>query len=689
MATHPATSKAPEPPMVAKKPKKLCFHGHTRIDFYHWLKDRKNKEVIQYLEAENKYTASMTAHTTKLQKKLYKEIQGRIPQTDTSVPYKIDNYVYYARHEDSKAHPIYCRRPSSMRRKEQIILDVNKLAEGFDFYELTDFEVSSQQNILAYSFDTLGRRINTIRLKNLETGEILEDKISNVTGEMVWANDNKSLFYSKQDSDTLRPYQVFMHLLGTDSNRDLLIFEEPDNTYSVALSKSKSRQYLFISSHNTLSSEYHYLEADNPENSLQVFQPRQVNHDYQVDHLEDTFLIRTNSGGHNFRIMKTSLKNTELCHWKEVVPHQEEVLLTDFEIFKDFLAITEQNNGLPRVRIVPLDGKPEHCIDFGEEVYTVYTDSNPNPEDTLLRYVYSSMTTPPSTFDYDMKKKKSRLLKQETILGDFNSNDYKSERHYTKSRDGVDIPISLVYKKTTPVNGHNPLLLYGYGSYGISVEADFGPARLSLLNRGFVFAIAHIRGGQEKGRKWYENGRLFQKKNSFNDFVDCAEYLVDQGYADSKRLFAIGGSAGGLLMGAIMNMHPKLFKAIVAQVPFVDVVTTMLDESIPLTTSEYDEWGNPKDSEYYNYMLSYSPYDNVKKAAYPSLLVTTALHDSQVQFWEPVKWVAKLREFTTGTEDILLKTNFESGHRGTSDRYKRYEEIAFYYAFLIDHALLA
>ena len=676
----------PTPPAAPKKPRELRNHGHTRIDPYYWLRERENREVIEHLEQENRYTAAMTIHTTKLRQQLFEEIRGRIKQTDSSVPYKLDGYVYYTRHENDQAYPIYCRRPGSMDGEEQIMLDVNRLAEGFEFYELTDFEVSFGQNLLAYAFDTEGRSISTIRFQDLDTGKILEDEIRHVTGNMAWANDNQSLFYTRQNPETLRACRLFKHLVGTDAQSDPLIFEETDETFAVSVSKSKSKRYLFLSSHQTLSSEYRYLEAETPDGQFRIFQTRQADHEYQVDHCGDDFLIRTNSRARNFRLMKTPLEKTGRRHWQEVVPHQEDVLLADFEIFEDFLVLAERGNGLTRLRVRPLDGRPEHYLNFDEPAYAARIGTNPEFKTRLLRYVYSSLTTPRSTFDYDMSERKKTRLKEQEVLGGFDARNYSSERHYARAGDGAEIPISLVYRKSTRLDGSAPLLLYGYGSYGISVDAAFGPARLSLLDRGFVFAIAHVRGGQEKGRAWYEDGKLLHKKNTFTDFVDCAEYLVGQKHADPDRLFAQGGSAGGLLIGAVMNLRPALFKAIVAQVPFVDVVTTMLDDAIPLTTSEYDEWGDPRDPRYYDYMLSYSPYDNVEATDYPGLLVMTGLHDSQVQFWEPAKWVARVRDLTTGTEPVLLKTNLDAGHGGASGRYRRYREIAFYYAFLIDQA---
>ena len=686
MATQSRKAPAPAPPKAQIRPEQLLKHGHLRIDPYYWLRERENPETIDYLTLENEYTAARMSHTIDLQKQLFNEIKGRIKQTDISVPYRLDDYFYYNRSEDGMAYPIYCRRPGSLRAPEQILLDVNQLAEGFEFYELTHFEVSSGQNILAYAFDTAGRRICTIRFKDLDSGEVGENEILKVTGDMAWANDNKTLFYTRQDPGTLRACQVFRHLLGADPSTDQLVFEETDETFSVDVSKTRSRRYLFISSHHTVSTEYLYLDADDPTGLFQVFQPRQRDHEYQLDHIGDHFLIRTNSEALNFRLMKTPVQDTRMEQWTEVIGHRPDVLLSDVEVFEDFLVLSERSRGLTQLRIRPWDGTPEHYLDFPEPAYSAHIGLNPEIKTRLLRYVYSSMTTPRSTFDYDMIDRKKTLLKQQEVRGGFDASDYRTERLYAETGGGTQVPISLVYRKGTRRDGSAPLLLYGYGSYGINVAASFSAARVSLLDRGFIFAIAHVRGGEEMGRNWYEDGKLLKKMNTFTDFIDCAEYLLAQGYGDPGRLFAQGGSAGGLLMGAVMNLRPDLWRAVVTQVPYVDVVTTMLDETVPLTTSEFDEWGNPEEQKCYEYMLSYSPYDNVTARDYPNLLVTTGLHDSQVQYWEPAKWVARLRALKTDCNLVLLKTNMEAGHSGASGRYKRYEETAFYYAFLIDQA---
>ncbi|MFQ5570239.1 MAG: S9 family peptidase [Rhodothermales bacterium] len=676
----------PKPPEARVEPVELETHGDTRIDNYYWLRERENPDVIAYLEAENAYTDTLTAHTRDLQNVLFEEIKGRIKQTDTSVPYKLDDYVYYTRFEEGKEYPIYCRKKGSIEADEEVMLDVNAMAEGHEFFAVRGRQVSSGQDILAYAVDTQGRRIYTLKFKNLTTGDILPDEIPDVTGNVAWGNDNRTLFYTKQDLETLRWFQIYRHVLGTDPAQDELVYEETDDTFSAFVFKTKSKKYLMIGSSQTLSSEYRYLDANDPTGTFEVFLPRERNHEYSVDHFENHFYIRTNDQAQNFRLMKTPVTATGKEHWEEVIPHRDEVFLSGFEIFKDHLVLSERKNGLTQLRVRPWDGSEEHYLDFGEPAYLAYISTNPDFNTQVLRYGYTSMTTPTSTFDYDMETREKTLLKQQEVLGGFASEDYVTERLYATARDGVEVPISLVYRKGTRIDGTAPLLLYGYGSYGASMDATFSSSRLSLLDRGFVFAIAHIRGGQELGRQWYENGKLLKKKNTFTDFIDCGQYLIEQKYADPERIFAQGGSAGGLLMGAVVNMRPDLFNGVIAAVPWVDVVTTMLDDSIPLTTSEYDEWGNPNDKEYYDYMLSYSPYDNVEAKSYPNLLVTTGLHDSQVQYWEPAKWVAKLRTLKTDHNLLILKTNMDAGHGGASGRYKRYHEIAFQYAFLLDLA---
>ena len=687
MPTDPNTpSEALTPPRAKTIPTTLQEHGRSRIDQYYWLSERDNPGVQAYLEEENAYAREVMAHRATFEETLFEEIRGRIKQTDWSVPYKLDDYDYYTRYEEGKEYPLYCRKRETLDAPEEVMLDVNVLAEGHDFFAVGGMAVSAAHDLLAYACDTQGRRIYTVRFKNLVTGELLDDVIENVTGNVAWANDNATLFYGKQDPHTLRAFQVYRHRLGSAPSSDVLVFEEEDETFTTAVFKTKSKQYLMIASYQTVSTEYRYLSADNPDGEFTVFLPRERFHEYDVDHAGDVFYIRTNWQAKNFRLMKTSLRQTDRSSWQEVLPHRDDVLLESFELFRDFLVTEERHQGLVRFRIMPSKGDGEHDVDFGEPAYAAALQDNHDFNASTLRYDYTSMTTPDSVYDYDMKSREKVLLKQEEVLGGFEISHYATERTWATAPDGTRIPISLVYRKSLRNTEGNPLLLYGYGSYGISMDADFRSPRLSLLDRGFVFAVAHVRGGEELGRDWYESGKLFDKKNTFADFIACAEHLVQHGYATKTHVYAMGGSAGGLLMGAVVNMRPDLFHGVVAQVPFVDIMTTMLDASIPLTTGEYDEWGDPNRKEDYEYMLSYSPYDNVTEQAYPHLLVTTGLHDSQVQYWEPAKWVAKLRRVKTDRNRLLLKTNMDAGHGGASGRFRRYKELAFIYTFLLDLA---
>ena len=672
------------PPNAAVKPVKLEKHGDVREDNYFWLKERENPEVIAYLEAENAYTDTMMGHTEGFQEELFEEIKGRIKQTDLSVPYKRDDYYYYTRVVEGKEYPIYCRKKGSLDAAEEIMIDANALAEGHKFSSVGGVDISSGQDIVSFAQDTLGRRFYSLRFKNLSTGELLPDEISNVTGNVAWANDNKTVFYAKQDPVTLRSYQIYRHELGTHPSADKLVYEEKDVTFSCYVFKTKSKKYVMIASNQSLSNEFRYIDADTPTGSFTVLQPRERNHEYDVDHYEDNFYIRTNLNAKNFRLMKTPVTRTTKRNWVEVIPDRDDVFLQGFEIFKDNLVVVERKEGLIQMRIRPWSGAGEHYLDFGEPAYLAYVSTNYQFDTPLLRYGYTSLTTPNSVYDYNMTTKEKTLLKQEEVLGGFNREDYVTERVSAPARDGKMVPVSIVYKKGTTNDGKNPLLLYGYGSYGASRDATFSSARLSLLNRGFIYAIAHIRGGQELGRAWYDDGKLLNKKNTFTDFIDCAEYMIKLSYTSPEHLYAQGGSAGGLLIGAVINMRHDIFKGVIADVPWVDVVTTMLDESIPLTTSEYDEWGNPNDKKYYEYMLSYSPYDNVESKAYPNILITTSLFDSQVQYFEPAKWTAKLRTMKTDNNTILLKTEMQAGHGGVSGRYKQYKDTAFKYAFLLD-----
>jgi oligopeptidase B len=677
-------SETPEPPVAEKIPKELTIHGDTRIDNYYWLNERDNPKVIDYLKAENEYKDAVMKHTEPLQKKLYEEIVGRIKKTDMSVPYKERGYYYYSRYEGGGEYPIYCRKKGTMEAEEEILLNVNEMAKGHAYYHVAGFSVSTDNNLIAFGVDTVSRRKYTIHFKNLKTGEILHDEIPVTSGRAAWANDNKTVFYTLKDDETLRSYKIMKHILGTDPSSDKEVFEEKDVTFSTYVYKSRSKKYLIIGSSSTLSDEYRFLDADNPGGKLKIIQPREKDLLYDIAHYKDKFYIRTNYKAKNFRLMETPINKTAKENWKEIIPHRDDVLLQELEVFKDFLVVNERIKGLPNLRIMRWDKKGEHYLDFGEETYSAYISKNPEFDTDLLRYEYSSMTTPESVFDYNMNTKEKTLLKQEEVLGDFDPNNYHAERLYATARDGTKVPISLVYQKGLKKNGDNPLLLYGYGSYGYSTSASFRSDRLSLLDRGFVYAIAHIRGGQEMGRYWYEEGKLFKKKNTFTDFIDCAEHLITEKFTNPDKLFAQGGSAGGLLIGAVVNMRPDLFKGVIAAVPWVDVVTTMLEPDIPLTTSEYDEWGDPNKKEYYDYMLSYSPYDNVEAKDYPAMLVTTGLHDSQVQYFEPAKWAAKLRALKTDNNILILDTDMESGHGGASGRFRRYKRTALQYAFILD-----
>jgi len=673
------------PPVAKKINKELTAHDHTRIDPYYWLNDREDQEVINYLEEENAFTKAMMEHTEELQTKLYDEIVGRIKQTDMSVPYKRNGYFYYSRYEEGMEYPIYCRKEGSLEAEEEIMLNVNEMAEGYSYFQVGGISVSHDNKLIAYGVDTVSRRKYTIHFKNLETGEILADAIPNTTGYAPWAADNKTVFYTRKDETTLRPDKIYRHKLGEESADDPLIYFEKDETFRTGVSLSKSMEYIMIGSFSTLSTEYRFLKADKPEGEFKVFQERQPDLEYFVSHYENRFYIRTNHEAKNFRLMETPVRRTAMKNWKEVIAHREDVLLEDYEVFNKFLALQERKNGLTEIRIRSHSGMNDFYIEFEEQAYVVYLSTNLDFDTDLLRYGYTSMTIPNSVYDYNMTNGEKELLKRQEVVGGYDPDEYYAERLFATAPDGVKVPISLVYKKSMKKDG-NPLVLYGYGSYGASMDPYFSSTRLSLLDRGFVFAIAHIRGGEEMGRQWYEDGKLLKKKNTFTDFISCGEFLIEEGYTTSDQIFAMGGSAGGLLVGAVYNMRPDLFKGVIAAVPFVDVVTTMLDESIPLTTGEYDEWGNPNEKEYYDYMLSYSPYDNVEAKDYPAMLVTTGLHDSQVQYWEPAKWVAKLRDKKTDDNMLLLWTNMDYGHGGASGRFQRYKEVALEYAFLIDLA---
>ncbi len=684
-----------DPPMAAARPHELETHGDVRVDEYYWLREREDPEVIAYLESENEYLDGVMAHTEELQETLFEEIRGRIVEDDSSVPYRDGDYWYYTRYEEGKQYPIHCRRPAdgdtfggaADPAAEEVLVDVNEIAEGKEYTSVRP-SVSPDHRILAYAVDDVGRRFYTVRFKDLATGETLPDEIPDVTANLAWAADSATLFYVRQDPDTLRSYQVFRHRLGKGAADDL-VYEEPDETFSVFLRRSQSRKYVMAVSSHTLRTEVRTLRADDPGGDFAVFEPRGERHEYSVDHLGDRFWVRTNDEAPNFRLMSTAEDDTGRATWREETPHRDDVLLEGFELFDRFLVLAERRGGLNQLRIKEMGagGTEGHDLDFGEPTYSAGLGVNPDPASGTLRYVYQSLTTPRSVFDYDPATREKTLRKQEQVLGGFESADYRTERLWAVAADGTEVPVSVVYRPDQrPAEGGSPLLLYGYGAYGASMDAGFSSLRLSLLDRGFVYAIAHIRGGEEMGRSWYEDGKLLNKKNTFTDFIAAAEHLAAEGYADPDRIYAMGGSAGGLLMGAVFTMRPDLWGGIVAQVPFVDVVTTMLDASIPLTTFEWDEWGDPREREYYDYMLSYSPYDNVEAKDYPHMLVTTGLHDSQVQYWEPAKWVARLRAQKTDGNLLLLKTNMSAGHGGASGRFDRYRETALVYAFLLDRA---
>lgn len=670
-------------PKAKKIEKKLTAHGDTRIDDYYWLNDRENQEVIDYLNAENAYTKAVLKPTEKLQEDLFKEIRARIKEDDSSVPYKLNGYWYETKYDQGKEYPIYRRYKDNLNNQAELLFDVNQMAVGSAYYQLGGVNVSQNNELAAFGVDNVSRRIYTIQIKNLKTGEILPDKIENTTGGSVWAADNKTLFYTRKDS-TLRAFQIWKHVLGTDAKQDQLIFEEKDETYNAFIYKSKSREYIIIGSSSTVSDEYRYIKADEPNAEFKIFQPRERGLEYSIEHYKDQFYVQTNKDkATNFKIMKTPVGKTSKENWVEFIPHNKDVLIEGFEIFNNYLVVEERKNGLLQMNIRSWDGKQDYFLPFKEETYSAGTYANPDFDTDILRYSYTSLTTPSSVIDFNMKDKTSEIKKEQTVLGGFDKNNYVSERIWTKARDGKMVPVSIVRRKDTKLSKETPLLLYAYGSYGYSMEPYFSSSRLSLLDRGFIYAIAHIRGGEEMGRDWYEDGKMLHKKNTFYDFIDVAKDLVQKNYTSSQHLYAMGGSAGGLLMGAVINYEPQLFNGAVAQVPFIDVVTTMLDDSIPLTTGEYDEWGNPNEKEYYEYMKSYSPYDNIEKKAYPNLLVTTGLHDSQVQYWEPAKWVAKLRDLKTDNNILLLETNMDTGHGGASGRFESLKEVALEYAFLL------
>lgn len=679
-------SNAIQPPKAKIIPKILEKHGHSRTDNYYWLNERENPKVIAYLNAENDYYQKSTAHTKEFQNSLFEEMKARIKEDDESVPYFYNGYYYITRFEKGKDYPIHSRKKASLQAPEEIMFDCNEMAKGHAYFNLSGLSVSEDNIWASFGVDTVSRRQYTIQIKNLQTGEILPVAIENTTGGATWASDNQTLFYSRKDEQTLRPDKIYKHKLGTTADQDALVFFEKDETFDVSVYKSKSKKYIIINSNSTMTTEYRLVLSATPDEKFEVFQKRTRGLEYSMSHFGDHFYIVTNKDkATNFKLMKTPETATTKDNWVDVIPHREEVLLEDIDIFKDYLVVTERYNGLNQIRIMPWNGEGDYYLPFDSETFTAYTTTNLDFDTEILRYAFQSLATPSSVIDFNMRTKTKTVLKeQEVVGGTFDKNNYQEERVWATAEDGTKIPISMVYRKGLKKNSKNPTLLYAYGSYGVTMDCYFSTVRLSLLDRGFIYAIAHIRGGEDLGRPWYENGKLLKKKNTFTDFIDCSKCLIAQKYTSSQHLYAEGGSAGGLLMGAVVNMAPYLYHGVIAQVPFVDVVTTMLDDSIPLTTGEYDEWGNPNVKKYYNYMLSYSPYDNVVAQAYPHMYVSTGLHDSQVQYWEPAKWVAKLRVMKTDNNLLYLDTNMDAGHGGASGRFEAIKEIAKEYNFLLE-----
>jgi len=670
------------PPIAAIKAKQLVSPYGTRTDNYYWLNERENPQVLDYLKAENSYFDQQMAPAKDLEDKLYQEMKGRIKEQDESVPVRDNGYYYYTRYETGGEYPLYCRRAGSLQAAEEVLLDGNQLGLGHSYFAVGSYEVSDNNELLAYGTDTVSRRLYTLRFKNLKTGQLYPEKIQNTSGNAVWAADNQTVFYAKKDVTTLLPYQVYRHTLGTDPAQDVLVYEEKDDTFGLSVSRTKSKKFIGIELSSAFSSEYRYLDAASPRGEFRVFAPRTPDLLYEVQDANGKFYIFTNWEAPNFRVMAAPLTSPDRGSWQEVISQREDVFLEGMELFKDYLVLNERDEGIRQVRVINFKDQIGHTVDFRELAYTTYLGANPEFDTPTLRIIYTSFTTPASTYDYNMATHKLTLRKEQSVLGGFNKNDYVTERKFVTARDGKQVPVAIVYKKGFHKNGQGPLLQYAYGSYGLSMDPTFSSARLSLLNRGFAYALCHIRGGQELGRQWFEDGRMMRKLNSFTDFIDCSEYLIKNHYTSPAKLFAEGGSAGGLLMGGILNMRPDLYKGVIAAVPFVDVVTTMSDASIPLTTGEYEQWGNPANKPAYDYMLSYSPYDNVKAQNYPNLLVTTGLHDSQVQYFEPAKWVAKLRATKQDHNLLLLHTDMEAGHGGASGRFKALHDVARQYAFM-------
>lgn len=674
------------PPRAKQITKTLSIHGHERVDNYFWMNERDHPDVLAYLEAENEYYKTQTEHTSAFQEKLFQEMKSRIKEDDASVPYKKNGYWYYVRFEKGGDYPIYCRKLGELDADEEVLFNCNEMAKGNSYFHLTGINVSPNNNLVAYGVDTVSRRKYTLYVKDLVSGEVYPSHIESTTGGSIWANDNKTLYYTRKDEQTLRSNQIFKHKLGTSPNNDALVYQEDDETFNTYIYKTKSQAYLIIGSSSTLSDEYRILNADTPNDSFKLFAPRKRGVEYGLAHFGDHFYLLTNKDeAYNFKLMRTPITQTGYDYWEEVIAHREEVLLEDVDIFKDYLVVTERFQGLNKLRVMRWDEQEDFYVPLKGETYTANTGANPDFDTPVLRYSYSSLTSPAAVFDFNMQAKTTTLMKEQAVLDkSFNKDNYIEERIWATADDETKIPISLVYKKGLKRDGSAPLLQYAYGSYGHTTDPYFSSNRLSLLDRGFVYAIAHVRGGEYMGRNWYENGKLLHKMNTFTDFISVSKHLIANRYTSEKHLYAYGGSAGGMLMGGVANMAPKLYHGIIAAVPFVDVLTTMLDDSIPLTTGEYDEWGNPNKKEYYDYMKNYSPYDNVKEQDYPHMLITTGYHDSQVQYWEPAKWVAKLRTHKRNATKLFLNTNMDTGHGGASGRFESLKELADDYAFLLD-----
>jgi oligopeptidase B len=674
------------PPVAKKISKKLVIHNDVRIDNYYWMKDKENPEVIDYINLENSYYQQQTKNSNIFRNSLFEEMKSRIKKDDSSVPYKYNGYWYFTKYKKGKDYPIYIRRKNNISSKDEILFDCNELSKDHSYFNLVGISISPNNSLVSYAVDTIGRRNYTIKVKDLNSKKNYDLNITNTTGNSTWANDNKSLYYTEKNKTTLRSQYIKKHILGTNKINDSLIYEEHDETFGVGIYKTKSNKYLVISSYSSLTTEYRILDANFPKKKFKLFQKRIKGVEYNISHHKDMFYIITNiDNAFNFKVMFTDENNTKNTNWKDFIAHRNNVLIESIDVFNKYIVLSERVNGLSMIKVFNIDDSKSYYIPFEGETYTAYTSTNIDFDTQILRYVYNSLTTPTTVVDFNLETKVKSIKKTQEILDDnFKKENYTSKRLWAKSRDGTSLPISIIHRNNISINSNTPLLLYAYGSYGSTIDPYFSSLRLSILDRGFVFAIAHVRGGEYFGRKWYNDGKLFNKNNTFFDFIDCSKFLINNNYTSSSHLYAMGGSAGGLLMGVIINDSPSLYKGIVAQVPFVDVITTMLDDKIPLTTGEYDEWGNPNTKSFYNYMKTYSPYDNIKSQIFPNILVTSGLYDSQVQYWEPTKWVAKIREYNLGKNKLFLKTNMNAGHSGVSGRFNSIKEVVDVYIFLLE-----